>query len=211
MLITGCNHNTQINNEQTEVINSTTENVKESEPIKNTIESTTHLETTESTETTESKNETETTIYSEEILDNEQTEPEEDIVYETTETTEATEATEEAVDEYLYLINLGEFRLTAYCSCEICCGNFALNRPIDENGEEIVYGSIGVRLKEGVSIAVDPNVIKYGSKVVIGDHTYIAQDTGAAIVGNRIDIYFEDHQRASDFGTQYRIVYLVQE
>ena len=35
------------------------------------------------------------------------------------------------------LLNLGEFRLTAYCACEKCCGKWALNRPVDENGETV--------------------------------------------------------------------------
>lgn len=167
--------------------------------VTETIEATT--ETTKTTDAAESENAVETTNFTEEIP----TEQEEVTSEPTEETTTSNE------NEYRYLINLGEFRLTAYCSCKICCGDFALNRPVDENGKEIVYGSIGVRLEEGISIAVDPNVIEYGSKVVIGDHTYIAQDTGGAIKGNRIDIYFEDHQRASNFGTQYKEVYLVQE
>ena len=45
-------------------------------------------------------------------------------------------------------VNLGNFRLTAYCSCSLCCGKWANNRPVDENGNEIVYGSIGERLTE---------------------------------------------------------------
>ena len=43
---------------------------------------------------------------------------------------------------------LGSFRITAYCSCEKCCGEWAKNRP---NG--IVYGAAGVELKAGVSCA----------------------------------------------------------
>lgn len=106
------------------------------------------------------------------------------------------------------LISLGRFKLTAYCSCRKCCGSYADNRPVDENGETIVYGSIGVRLKAGVSIAVDPGVIPYGTDVVINGHTYTAHDTGGNIVGNRIDVYFDDHQEAWDFGTQYAEVFV---
>lgn len=101
------------------------------------------------------------------------------------------------------LISLGIFKLTAYCSCQRCCGSYALNRPVDESGNEIVYGSIGVRLVAGVSIAVDPRVIPYGTQVEIDGHTYTAHDTGGNIKGNRIDVYFDDHQEAWDFGTQY--------
>lgn len=106
------------------------------------------------------------------------------------------------------VINLGEFKITAYCSCEACCNSFAHNRPVDEYGNEIVYGSTGERLAEGVSIAVDPSVIPYGTEVIIDEHTYIAQDTGGAINGNRIDVYMSDHQKALDFGVQYLNVYI---
>lgn len=106
------------------------------------------------------------------------------------------------------LRSLGTFKLTAYCSCQKCCGSYALNRPVDESGNEIVYGSIGVRLEAGVSIAVDPRVIPYGTQVVIDGHTYTAHDTGGNIKGSRIDVYFDDHQEAWDFGTQYAEVFI---
>lgn len=100
-------------------------------------------------------------------------------------------------------VSLGEFKLTAYCSCEICCGIWAINRP---NG--IVYGAIGEELKEDYSIAVDPNVIPYRTEVIINGNTYKAQDCGGAIKGNRIDVYFEDHNDALEFGVQYAEVFI---
>ena len=105
--------------------------------------------------------------------------------------------------------SLGEFKLTAYCSCEKCCGKWALNRPKDENGKDIVYGSTGTILVAGTSIAVDPSVIPYGSQVEINGHTYTAHDTGGAIKGNRIDVYFDSHQDALNFGVQYAEVFLI--
>ena len=106
-------------------------------------------------------------------------------------------------------VSLGNFELTAYCSCEICCNEFAFNRPVDKNGNEIVYGAIGERLKEGYSIAVDPTVISYKSEVIINGHTYKAQDCGGAIKGNKIDVYFENHKSAVNFGVQYAEVFLI--
>lgn len=106
------------------------------------------------------------------------------------------------------LISLGRFKLTAYCGCRKCCGKYADNRPVDENGNVIVTGSIGVRLEAGISIAVDPRVIPYYSQVVINGHTYTAHDTGGNIKGNRIDVYFDDHDEAWDFGTQYAEVFI---
>lgn len=105
-------------------------------------------------------------------------------------------------------VSLGEFKLTAYCSCSICCGKWANNRPVDEDGNEIVYGAIGERLKEKYSIAVDPTVIPYRTEVIINGHTYKAQDCGKAIKGNRIDVYFENHNDALEFGIQYAEVFV---
>ena len=83
------------------------------------------------------------------------------------------------------LVSLGKFKLTAYCGCRKCCGKYADNRPVDEDGNVIVTGSIGVRLYAGVSIAVDPRVIPYHTQVVINGHTYTAHDTGGNIKGKR--------------------------
>ena len=110
---------------------------------------------------------------------------------------------QESAEEKKEYISLGEFKLTAYCSCEKCCGIWAYNRP---NG--VVYGAIGEELKEGYSIAVDPNIISYGSEVIINGKTYKAQDCGGAIKGNRIDVYFNDHDDALEFGVQYADIFI---
>ena len=105
--------------------------------------------------------------------------------------------------------SLGEFKITAYCACEKCCGVWAQNRPIDEFGNQIVRGCAGDILKGDYSVAVDFNVIPYGSNIVIDGKVYKAQDCGGAIKGNRIDIYLPCHQSALDFGIQYKTVYIV--
>lgn len=94
--------------------------------------------------------------------------------------------------------SIGEFKLTAYCPCEKCCGIWAKNRP---NG--IVYTASGAKAEAGKTIAVDPDVIPYGTEVKIGDHTYIAQDSGSAIKGNKIDVYYDDHSAALAHGVKY--------
>ncbi|MFR1857426.1 3D domain-containing protein [[Clostridium] innocuum] len=38
-------------------------------------------------------------------------------------------------------------------------------------------------------MAVDPDVIPLGSKVLIDGHVYVAEDVGGAVKGNVIDIY----------------------
>lgn len=101
------------------------------------------------------------------------------------------------------LVSLGDFTLTAYCSCEICCGEWALNRP---NG--IVYTATGTEAVAGRTIAVDPDVIPYGSTVYINGQAYVAEDCGGAIQGNRIDVYFDSHSAALEFGVQYAEIFM---
>ena len=113
------------------------------------------------------------------------------------------------VQDTVNKIYLGEFVLTAYCPCEKCCGEYGVNRPIDENGDLIVYGAYGQRLEAGVSIATDPNVIGFNQDVYINGAVYKAHDTGGNIKGNQIDIYMAGHDEAVEFGVQYADVYLI--
>ena len=101
-------------------------------------------------------------------------------------------ATEDMYGEYL-----GNYKLTYYCSCELCCD---VETGITATGTPVV---------EGQTIAVDPNVIPYGTQVIINGHVFTAEDCGGAIEGNRIDIYVNDHDRANALGVNYADVYLV--
>jgi 3D (Asp-Asp-Asp) domain-containing protein len=94
------------------------------------------------------------------------------------------------------LVYMGNYKLTAYCPCTSCCGQWA--------GQT----STGVTPTAGRTIAVDPSIIPYGSKVIINGHTYIAEDCGGAIKGNRIDVFFNTHGEALQFGVQYADVYI---
>lgn len=95
-----------------------------------------------------------------------------------------------------------EVEATAYCSCGKCCGVWAINRPLDENGQPIVYTATMTVAKQGRTIAVDPTVIPYGTRLGCGENVYVAEDCGADIKGNRIDVFFEDHTEAKKFGRQ---------
>ena len=108
-------------------------------------------------------------------------------------------------------VSLGDFLVTAYCSCYICCQEHSLNRPVDKYGNEIVYGSIGQVLTPQYSIAVDPRVIPYGTKVYFDRKEHLAQDCGGSIKQNRIDLYFSDHQEARKWGKQYHEVFILVE
>lgn len=96
---------------------------------------------------------------------------------------------------------LGEFQLTAYCPCMKCCGK--------TDG----ITATGTTATEGRTIAVDSRVIPYGSTVTIyfadgTSHTYTAEDCGGSIKENRIDVFFDNHQTALQFGVQRAYVYM---
>lgn len=95
-------------------------------------------------------------------------------------------------DEYL-----GEFTLTAYCSCSKCCGNW---------GE---YTSSGTIPEEGRTVAC--NVLPAGTKIIINEKIYIVEDTG--LLGkNKIDIYMDSHEDALEFGVKEKVkVYLAED
>ena len=100
------------------------------------------------------------------------------------------------------LASLGTFTITYYCACEKCCG---------KNPNHPAYGitASGARGEEGVTIAVDPNVIPLGETVIIDGHQYIAQDTGGSIIGNRIDIYMADHNECLQMGVKEKEVWVM--
>lgn len=80
---------------------------------------------------------------------------------------------------------------TAYtASCPGCSGVTATGINLDQNPNEKV-------------IAVDPSVIPLGSKVYVPGYGYaIAGDTGGAINGNRIDVYFHSRSEALNWGVK---------
>lgn len=92
---------------------------------------------------------------------------------------------------------IGRFELTAYCPCENCSGEY---------GHMTSTGKIA---KEGRTVAVDPTVIPYGTEIVIGDKIYVAEDCGGAVKGKIIDIFFESHQEAKEFGRKKSNIFIL--
>lgn len=92
------------------------------------------------------------------------------------------------------VVSVGVCKLTGYCK---------ENYPHICNDGDSTKTSTGTTPTVGRTVAVDPKVIPYGSKVTINGHTYIAEDCGGAIKGNKVDILFATHQEALEFGVQY--------
>lgn len=97
----------------------------------------------------------------------------------------------------------GEFKFTAYCPCYKCSEGYGYNT------------ATGVKAKANRTIAVDPKVIPYGTKVIIeinGERKmYVAEDCGGAIKKKRIDIFFETHSETTKFGVRKGKVYILTE
>lgn len=99
-------------------------------------------------------------------------------------------AAKEASKQYL-----GKFTLTAYCSCKKCCGRWS-----PEVTGKASFTESGTNPKQGRTVAVDKHVIPLGTHLMINGHEYIAEDTGSAVDGNHIDVYFSSHAEAKKFG-----------
>lgn len=70
--------------------------------------------------------------------------------------------------------------------------------------------STGTKPTVGRTIAVDPKVIPYGSKVYIEGIGYrIAEDCGGGIKGNMIDIYMSTYNECIQHGRRKLKVYLI--
>ena len=73
-----------------------------------------------------------------------------------------------------------------------------------------LYTARGNRLRKGL-VAVDPRVIPLGTRLYIPGYGYaIADDTGGAIKGNKIDLAYESRSEALKFGRRMIEVYIIE-
>lgn len=96
--------------------------------------------------------------------------------------------------------SLGEVVTTGYCSCSICCGQWA--------GGHTASGTVP---KGNHTLAVDAHSPKVpmGTKIVMNGHTYKVEDTGNfARYGTDFDIYFDTHAEAQAWGKRKVKAYL---
>ena len=95
------------------------------------------------------------------------------------------------------VIDMGTFKLTAYCGCESCsCGWGRMTKS-------------GKTAREGVTVAADLSVMNIGDKITIDGKEYTVEDCGGGVKGDHIDIFFENHEDTERFGVQYGDVKIV--
>jgi len=72
-------------------------------------------------------------------------------------------------------------------------------------------GAVAKRNSGGYSsVAVDPRVIPLGTKLYVEGYGYaIAEDTGGAIKGNKIDLFFNSSSEVDNWGARWISVYVV--
>lgn len=90
---------------------------------------------------------------------------------------------------------IGVYEITAYCPCVSCCGK--------SNGKT----ASGKIAKPNHTIAADINHFSFNDEVYIDGTTYVVEDTGGAIRGNRIDMFFGSHSEALSYGRKYEKLY----
>ena len=91
---------------------------------------------------------------------------------------------------------LGNFKLTAYCNCAVCCGRWA--------GGPTASGKMPEQ-----SRTIATGVLPFGTKLNIGGKIYTVEDRGTPY--GHIDIYMKNHADAQAFGVRYADVYQSEE
>ena len=96
---------------------------------------------------------------------------------------------------YTYGKYLGNFKLTSYCACPICCGVWS--------GGPTASGAMPI---EGRTVAMAG--VPFGTKLIIDGFQYTVEDRGTPY--GHVDIYKNSHQDALNFGVRYADVYLAE-
>jgi 3D (Asp-Asp-Asp) domain-containing protein len=76
--------------------------------------------------------------------------------------------------------------LTAYCPCLVCTGGSGVTKS-------------GTKPRAGVTVACSPELL--GLRVrIAGYGIRVCEDTGSAVRGKHVDVYFDNHKDAVQFG-----------
>ena len=110
---------------------------------------------------------------------------------------EGTDVNEQNATAEQYGDSIGEYTIDYYCSCETCRAKAS---KVKATGTPVV---------EGQTIAVDPDEIPYGTKVIIDGHVFTAEDYDTAGKEKHISIYVNEHETAQKLNEKKAEVHLV--
>ena len=87
-------------------------------------------------------------------------------------------------------------KVTAYCPCEICCGKWADGQTAS-----------GYWIQPGDRFVAAPKHIPFGTKLIVpgynNDQPVEVKDRGGAITVSRLDVFYDTHQTAKNWGIKY--------
>ena len=110
---------------------------------------------------------------------------------------EGTDVGEQNAATEQYGDSLGEYTIDYYCSCETCRAKAS---KVKATGTPVV---------EGQTIAVNPDEIPYGTKVIIDGHVFTAEDYDTSGKEKHISIYVNDHETAQKLNEKKAEVHLM--
>ena len=100
--------------------------------------------------------------------------------------------------------------VTGYCPCGECCGwrRTWYGRPVIASGphagerKAVGITASGKRAGRG-TIAADPDVLPMKTQIFVPGYGYgTVEDTGGAIKGQKLDLFFDTHAKARQWGVK---------
>lgn len=93
------------------------------------------------------------------------------------------------------IIDMGTFKLTAYCPCEECSEGW---------GRKTYSGKLATA---NHTVAADLSVMNIGDKITINGEEFVVEDKGGGVKGDHLDIYFDTHEEVEAFNNGKGIAY----
>ncbi len=107
-----------------------------------------------------------------------------------------------------FVESLGNYTVTAYCSCEVCCGKWS--------HQKVQRTASGTVPTQGITIATSWDEFESGENLYIESigKRFVEDKPSQHIInkydGKIIDVYFDSHQEALKHGKQTLKVYKIQ-
>lgn len=95
---------------------------------------------------------------------------------------------------HLGKITIRQFRVSAYCPCRICCGKDACG--VTASGHSIKPGEQFAAADKSIPFGTILDIPGYGRQMPV-------LDRGGAINGNCLDVFFDSHKKALNWGVQF--------